>query len=478
LNLDVADTVLALIIESLTDPDTKSVDYLSFVKTVAAGRNQLWKDTVESVLHRLREFLISHKINLARILEPSDRAKSGMVLTAQFVAALKKIRFDISEEDVIHIRDAYADTHSVHFIRWQKLCDDLDVVFSESEPSPAPPTRSVGDVLKTSHRSLNLYPPPHANGSTPRDSQGVPERLVPLIGSIAKTAEQFGWDARAELVIFDQFKRGTIPRTAFKETISLLPLKLPPALLDELIDLYLDSTSGRIQYQTFCDDLETINYEPPIPDEPELEAIEPRSLRFVGDVGDVPENLRPVLDRLRNFVRSHAFRLIELFKTIDKLNIGSVTSDGLACVLTGSIIHVSSEEFNALKDWLQDPHRPEQINYLKLCHALESENEIPSSEGIGTLAISQADDAEVANLVHRMGVVIRGKRSTFSRVFQGISSKLIPEQQFRQKLMDLAHFSLKPAEWRLLLKKYKANVRGDIIWKQFCDDSEKPFQIY
>jgi hypothetical protein len=150
----------------------------------------------------------------------------------------------------------------------------------------------------------------------------------------------------------------------------------------------------------------------------------------------------------------------------------------LNLVLSSSIVSVSSGDLELLVTCFRDVDRPEQVNYLKLCRAVESEEAVPSTNGIGKMPISQAEEADVANLVHRLGDVMHGKRYPFARLFQNQQPGLIPHKEFRHLVEEVARLRLSGYEWYLILKKYKANVRGDLDWQQFCEDAEKQIRFF
>jgi hypothetical protein len=147
-------------------------------------------------------------------------------------------------------------------------------------------------------------------------------------------------------------------------------------------------------------------------------------------------------------------------------------------VLGSSIVSVPSDDLELLITYFRDVEWPDQVNYLRLCRAVESEEAVPSTTDMGKIPISQGQEAEVANIVHRLDAVMRGKRSSFTKLFQGQQPGLISQQEFRHKIEEVAGLRLSGPEWYLVLKKYKANMKGDMDWQQFCEDAQKPIRLY
>jgi Ca2+-binding EF-hand superfamily protein len=332
-------------------------------------------------------------------------------------------------------------------------------------------------VLTSTAKQLAAWQMP---SGSPREKRPIPEELIPLFSRIAKAITEFGFDLQGGLVAEDRFKNGIISLAAFKETIGLLPLTIPAPQLDKLVALYCDDTTGMVYYESFCKDIRDLGRVPDVRrhEDSEEEAVSHRAARLSEAIENLPEQVARIIVRLREFTKSHGISLIELFKHADKLNTGAVSRISLNHVLSSSIVSVSSNDLELLVTSFRDVDRPEQVNYLKLCRAVESEDAVPSTNDIGKIPISQGEEAEVANLVHRLDDLMRGKRYSFAKLFQDQQPGLIPQTEFRHKIEEVARLRLSRYEWYLILKKYKANVRGDLDWQQFCQDARKPIRIF
>jgi hypothetical protein len=87
------------------------------------------------------------------------------------------------------------------------------------------------EVISNSNRAL-----PFAGSAALRDRRSVPQGLAALHGRIR----------------LDRFKRGTAPQTGFRQLISLLPLRLSPAEITDILQFYSDEQTLKTYYQ-FCE---------------------------------------------------------------------------------------------------------------------------------------------------------------------------------------------------------------------------------
>jgi Ca2+-binding EF-hand superfamily protein len=429
------------------------------------------------VLQKVRDFLIRRKLSLSRMLAAYDREQSGLVPTVHFVAAFRSVGWELTARDLNILRESYEDTMTPHFLRWKTLSAHVDVELDDAAPAETEVSPSMRDLLTSTTKQLTAS---QMHSGSPRQKRPIPGELIPLFSRIAKAVSEFRFDLRGELLAEDRFKNGTISRTAFKHIINLLPLAIPPTQLDTLAAFYCDETTGRAYYESFCNDIKEFGKAPDVRrDEPsEEEPVSRRTVRQSEPIENIPEEVARIIVRLREFTKSRGISLLELFSNVDKRNTGAVSRVNLNKVLSSSIVSVSSADLELLVTYFRDVDVPGQVNYLKLCRAVESEEAVPSPTDIGRVPISQGEEAEVANIVHRLDDVVRGKRYSFTKLFQDQQPGVIPQSVFRHKIEEVAQLRLSGHEWYLLLRKYKANMRGDVDWQQFCEDAHKPIRLF
>ena len=438
------------------------------------------------MIDNLRTILEEKRPTLHKYLEIYDREKSGRVQVAQFLAGLRRMGYELPEHDLILIRATYEDPHNPHLLLWEDICRDIygDIELTITSPRAVTPpaSPSMKEVLNTSSKATPLYSTEELAITSPRKPKTVPDHLVPLYGQIKLALDNFGFDLNAELLSHDKFKKGVVARKIFKQTLDLLPLAIEPTLLDELTLLYVADDPLLINYASFCKDINDFSRTCPspryipTPTYPEEEEPEPqvtRSMRLSQSISNMPETVTNTILRLRAFGHERQANITEFFKHWDRLNSGTVHIGDLNRVFGPTGIYITPAELDALIEFFKCEDKPERFNYLAMCRAIDDETELASSESEGIVPLSQSEEESCTYIVHRIGECLRMKRATAARLFAGQKEPRIPAAEMYRLLCDVAKIIIKGDEWRLIMRKYKANMRGDMDWKRFCADADR-----
>ena len=481
--LDMSEADITAAIDALADEDG-NINYVDFGKRVYAHKNIDFDKTVESVIENLKTIVEGKTPTLHRYLEIYDREKSGRVQVSQFVAGLRRMGYEIPEHDLTLIRGAYEDPQNPHLLLWEDICKDIYgeiEVISTPRRTVTPASPSMREVLNTSAKATPLYSTEELAITSPRKPIQVPDHLIPLYGQIKQALENFGFDLSGELLSHDKFKKGVVARNIFKQTIDLLPLAIDPTLLDELTLIYVHEDPTLIHYASFLKDVNDFSRTCPSPrtiprhNDEEEESTEPtvtRAMRLTQSISNMPEDVTSIVLRLRCFAHEHMLNISEFFKHWDKLNSGTVQIGDLNRVFGPTGIYIAPAELDALAAFFKCEDKPERFNYLALCRAIEDEEAIASNEDAGIVPLSQSEEERCSYIVHRLGEYIRMKRCTCARLFSGQKEPRIPAEEMYRLLCDVAKLVIKGDEWRLIMRKYKANMRGDMDWRRFCKDAD------
>ncbi|KAK8891204.1 hypothetical protein M9Y10_028410 [Tritrichomonas musculus] len=548
-NVDTDPEELRLAVESMSDQETKTVDYIEFSKMVDKSVSVDFNETIESTLQKLRDFIKDKRVSLNRTLRGYDRDKSGLITTDQFLAGLRKIGYIIDEHDMKLISDNYEDKSLRHHILWRKLCEDVDVTNGDISGSGSVSLQSsaslssydninysssLKELLTTnSPKQMPLYriQDYEENGHLKkRESGPVPENLIPLYSEIAKCMNKFGFDLEGELISYDRFKKGIVSRTDFKQTLDLIPMLIPPAQLDDLIRYYCEEQTGKIYYLFFLHDLEEFGgkaesnqeTEPSTQTEQETEnkseikdetqntenlnltigqraklktntlaaipswsdnnALKERSgftetfeSRMSRPVDNLPESVKPVLVKILEYTSEHAMTPREIFSHFDKYHNGLLETGALQVSFGPTGIYISPKEFDLLVEVFRDKERPDLVNYLMICNAINSLNKKDSM--IGTIPLSETEEDEAWRAVNRVQTTLRNRRRSIKWLFINETKDTITTKDLFYRLEEVGRVSMTPEERRLLVKKYHVNARGDIDWRRLCEDSETTIRI-
>lgn len=469
---------LTAVINSLTDKDNM-VDYVSFAKEVYAGKNMSFDQTIDSVLQKLRDFIMEKNIRLSKALSIYDRDKSGLISTAAFVGSLRKLRFDFTEHDLALIREAYEDKNTKHFLQWKKICNEVDIVPDTGSGTISPTssinfTPSMRELMTTSSRALQMYNSDAPTSENPRELRPIPDHIIPLYGRIYHALDSFGFDLLDELIRKDRFKKGTVPIHVFKQVISLLPLKVTDKEITELISFYSDPANGNIYYLSFSKDIDEFgNQMPPEKvlqkckdSKEEEEKIEEEEQEEVEE--DV--QLSEILRSLKSYFQTTNSNLIETFRTYDKSHCGKIPGGRVATALSSTKVHIGTKEVDTLLKSFPDKKTPEYFNYIALKKAIDNVEDDPTNS-LGKIPMTSRESEELGYVIHRLNETLRKKRWSFKRLFTGSDPILMPQSDFKTKIESSGLF-IKTEEWQLIFKKYCAGATSDVDWERFVYDAD------
>lgn len=506
LNSDIDERELKLVVDALTEPETKNVDYIAFAKEIYAYRSLDFDETIDSALQKLRDHLMEKNVMLNKILSMYDREKSGLIQTAQFIAGLRKIGYHLSEHDLILFRENYEDTKTKHFLRWKEICKDVDINYGDAAVVPNSTsqilfTPSMREILTTSSRQLQLYNTQQLSSGNPRESRPIPDHLIPLYAKIDNALNEFGFDLEGELISSDKLKKGTVPRMVFKQILDLLPLQIPPLELDELLEFYSDPSTGKIYYISFCNDIDDFGNQGQNQEEDLLEDLqqeeeksnEPAKLityadevdktpqvtrndRSTIDISTLPPEVHPILSKFKEHVFVHNDILEEYFKKYDRLNNGLVPITYFGNAIGSIGIYITPAEYDILVRCFTSEEKSDMINYLRICNAARDLGADGTGAPIGLIQMSQTEAQNCEYLMNRLSQMIISRRSTFRKLFEGSPDKL-PAFEFRTKLENVG-LIVQNEDWKLILRKYKVDTACNIDIPRFIADSEKPKSLF
>jgi len=469
LQLDLTEAELQAVADSLAVDDGTMISYVDFARIVYGHKGVNFDETIDALLTKLRDFLMERSERLSRALSIYDRDNSGLISTPQFINALRKLGFSMTDRELALFRAHYEDSKTRHFLHWREICEHIDI--HSDEPLPEPPsvifTPSMRDVTTSSERAMHICSEAEFPAGNPREARPIPEHLIPLYGRIYHALVQFGFDLREELLRMDKLKRGTVPQTAFRQIMTLLPVRLTPQEIDQLLDFYKDQNTGSIYYLSFDKDIEEFgNQHHAVADtrpEPEEAPAKPPEAEEDRSAAD------PILRRVKQYLHQTRSTLTEYFRDFDRWKNGTVPLPKFATALAKTGLVFSKSEIETLSKFFTDSRKPEFMNYSAFCQAVANVQEDVS--GFGNVPMTTREEDDAGAIVRRWTDSLNRKRWTFRRLFGGAAPGLMAPDLFREKIIAAGLF-IRTDEWQLILKKYRGNPAGDVDWARFVGDSE------
>jgi len=483
LHFDMKESDIKFVVDSFTMEDGKSVNYIDFAKEVYSKRNISFDQTIDAVLQRMRNYVIEKGIRLSKYLSAYDREKSGQISTSQFIAAIRRSGFELNEKDLALIRDHYEDKKTKHYILWTLLCQEVDVVplsNLSTQTSALQFSPSMRDVL-TSSRMMSTYSANQPRSSNPRESRPVPDQLIPLYGQIFKRMMDYGIDIGDELIRKDKLKKGYVTQALFRQSISMLGLKISPEDLSDLSTFYTDEASGNVYYTQFLQDVEEFgNLALPMEEEDDNNEEEineisiSRTTRLSESTSGINPEILVILSRIKEMCKRKQLEPLELFSPFDMSKTGTVPESKLLQILDRVDIRLNEGDEQIMINEFRDLSRPENLNYLRLCNAIQG----ASFETTRTFEkpLSQDDEQRIDLTIHRLQNTLKNRRSSFRKLFSNLPMNTIDINGFRKRL-EIAEPTISNDIVRLLYKRYRVSDE-ELNWIKFVEDSEKQRLIF
>lgn len=486
LQFDLTEREIRTFVETIAIDEGKNINYIEFAKTVYARRAINFDETIDSVLERLRNHVIEKGVRLARSLSVYDREKSGLISTSQFIAALRRIQFNLSEKDISLIRDKYEDKKMRHFLLWRKISEDVDVQQGPMGNMSASSSNlqfspSMREILSSS-RTMTTYNTIQISSSNPTENRPVPDDLIPVFGRIFKSTSTFGIDIADEFLRKDKLKKGRVPRPFFVEVISMIHVELSTKELQDLCQFYTCQNSTDIYYMSFLKDVDefgTLAADANEPDheEEEIQPVKNDDYEYIPPMedcrttrslesSDVPHDMASDVTQLKYGCQRMHIEPSDMFKDFDKKRTGFVSKDNFARCISASGVRLSQATIDSLAKHFQDTKRSDSVNYLRIIKAINENTNTFHYENIS------ADEHEtLQNQSHKFMERLKQQRKNIGMVFK-ITDNLdatMEEKEFVRRIQEACP-TLTAEVLRLFVKKYRTETDGEVYYMRFVND--------
>jgi len=157
-----------------------------------------------------------------------------------------------------------------------------------------------------------------------------------------------------------------------------------------------------------------------------------------------------------------------LFAGCDPSRLGVIPRARLRAVLSGAGVLVSEAEAASLGDAFRAQRMPEQVSYCRLLAAMAAEDATPDGLAGATVPPSRADSG-LAEARDALRAKLSVRRRPARSAFEGVAVDAIPADEFRDRVRGYG-LVVPATELQALVRGYRANLRGDVAWRAFCDD--------
>jgi Ca2+-binding EF-hand superfamily protein len=386
-------------------------------------------------------------VSLAQSASRFDRENSGVISGQQLSSALLFLKFPISPQELIVIRDAYPG-RARGSINWQTLCAEVD--------RPASSGTGPEAVIDSAGRPL----PPNAIGD--------------LVSKIASSATSAGIDLNVELSNLDARRTGSVPQDFFLKLIDKVPVQLSVAEIRPLLSFYRISGSSNVNYTNFLADIVALSSKP-----------SPQRTKIPVVTQPIP-TLAPatheLIKRFKAFCEERRIAPVDVFvpydtpttgtlaSTTSRLSSGFLPGVRLLTAFTAVKFAVQKGEIEALQLAFRDLHRPDLFNYAAFLRALTIEEiSTPESEPQAAVPVSRAIEVAARLAAGHIRENLLARHRNIDSAFAGLSVPTISAAEFQSRLAKIG-LVLVQGQIQALIRRYRVNLTDQIDWKAFVAD--------
>lgn len=422
------------------DKDRFLQNFTQFARTTDRFADNQIQDTIEFI----KEYLQSKQIIMKPRFQKFDREHSGEFSVELVNSALAQVGLSLLPKELKMIEQQFQGKRA-GYINWVQLAETIDPVYNVT---PKQPLQKPEFLVKSA---------PIPKVSTTELS---PE-IIDLLKSINLHA------SRGNIVLLDEFrardknKIGKLPAHVFTPVMIMFFPKIASNKFEELKDIY---GNAEFQYYDFCRDLEKVKNMP---------SSENKSAETLKRD---EENFKLFLKTIKAYTLTKMIEPTDIFKSTDPYMTGYIRCDRLHACFALIKFATTNQQLDLLIDRYHDPEYFERFNYVKLCQDISAVKMNPQ-EAIWVLDPQKAEDdfnshVQVSLLAIREKLYARRQR--IGNLFSDCQSDIIPEQDFRNRIINIG-FYITMIEIDRFVKKY--GTEQGVNWRQFCTDFQNTVLI-
>jgi Ca2+-binding EF-hand superfamily protein len=412
-------------LESAFKVDGQTMDYRRFLAAISPKAAQL-----VDLRPRLGEFLRLRSISLQPILARFDRARTGRVTTSDLFTALRSISFDLNAAEVAQIKQSYG-VSPTPTVPIDAFCAGIDFVAPAVAPDPRPPAGFVKPTMAA---------------KAPRPAP--PAAVVAVLDAAALAVDRLKIDLFDAFRAMDQPTQRLVPMLKFRNYLVNIGVRdCEPA-----VDYY--AFRDGIRYLDFVDDLRAFG-------------------RLVKTQREPSPETQRVLAAIKARAAADGIGVRGLFTRFDRDRSHRVLKLRLRDILVALEVDATAADLEHFADDFEDPKWADYVIYGPIVDYLEA-LPAPEEEPARTQSMrgaSATDDREIYSMLNTFRGKLVARHKAAADVFRGCNPEGVSQQEFRERLSNLA-IVLREMEIQRLIRKYRRPMAAEIDWVAFCRDIE------
>jgi len=433
----------------------------------------------------IRTSVKTKRVRVSEFFKDFDRLRSGYITSSQFKRCLNQfLGLKLTDAQVEELINKYH-LRKNDMVNYRIFSDLIDQNFHPHEFSvdPSSQTKEIPEYLQTERSHIPVAPE-------------TKEKVDVILSKIQNYYSYHGVNIRTCYEDFDRHHNGLVTLSQFARQFPGPP-DVTEDEINQLAHYYQDPNKpGMTNYLNFHHDVEHVRNLAQL-DKMVLNSSAPVGRTFDATVYINPD-LASIFDKIRVAIYKNGIRTTEFFKDHDKLRSGVITENQFVCRLSqgcGGQAHLSADEIKKLTDHYKTSDG--RVYYKAFCDVMENAFNIPALEkkptshptappsGSLSRSLSQLSDEEEKRLLDvlcNLIEVVRKRRLMLYPYFKdfdrGVSyTRNVTKPQFA-RILHFVGLSVGEEDLKLLCRKFKEPVSGDINYPAFCQAIDKEFKHY
>lgn len=411
--------------------DETNVCYTDFVSAITPPQKSVVSE-VDNLLIRLKEHLIEKHLRLRPIMTRLDPTQKGFISLTQLQSIFRNISFDMSKRELRLFKLKFPGNIEIN-----ELCSIVD-----QPEEPKEETKEEED-----------------------ETEEIPEKeVLDVLAKVSSIVTANSVDLMNEFKRFESTNLGEYRISTLRNVLISLPQTVSDSDIELLINHYKIGDRLQVNGRKFMQEVDTFGADQ-LKINPEL------SLSKSIELEPPSEEVQATIRRLKVVLSSKNIPPLTLFAPYDQTKCGNIAKEMMPTIINYINFQASENELNDLVNAFTDTRMPERFNYKRLCTAID-EAEIQELDRTSiklTKTISNDGDYAMVSIINTLHEKLTARRRSAKSTFNDLPDDPIPVSDFRERISNYG-LIISQADMSKIITKYRANMNGDIDWKQFVED--------
>lgn len=417
------------------------INYEKLAEDIESQNPNNINERTEILVSMLKDYLLKKQLNITPICNKLDKSCTGSLTFNQFLALLRTIQFDVNVKEQSMLRIKYA-TNPDGTIPINVLCAEVN--------PPEPPKTEVVEEKKED------APMKRIERSEPNDDEKE------ALARVAAVTERQSVDIRSECRAYEGNNLGTIKESKFRNVL----IKIGN-VSNEDIDMFVHRYQGRIptevNYADFAADVEKFGSE--------LLSTKPSiSTTVFSETAEPTEEAVAAMKAFRVFLSKRGCEPKEIFVPYDYRKTGSISSSRAEQLIIAQRPPLTRDQVRSIIESFAAAGNKDIFEYSRMCNSCMAQD-IKSDE-LATFKVEKPSmDHRCADALSIVKDKIYSRRRRPGDLFKDVKEPTISANDFRMRFAEFG-ITLREPDFQTVLKYFRANMRGDVDWVDFCDKVE------